>query len=71
MLENIKIFLIKLSNEYCGPNAFEGGISDLAIVAVSIIAVFISFYLCIKYFIWPGEKSKNHIKRTILSDRNE
>lgn len=71
MIEKLKRFLIKLSNEYCGPNAIDGGLSDLLIVAVSIIVVFLSFYFCLKFLIWPGEKDQGHIKRVILSERNE
>lgn len=65
-----KKLLLTLSSEFCGPGVIEG-ISDLVIVIISIIVVFLSFYLCIKFFIWPGEENLDHIKRKILNERNE
>ena len=70
MITYFKKLLLTLSSEYCGPEAI-GGISDLVIVVISIIVVFLSFYLCIKFFIWPGEENQDHIKRQILSEKNE
>jgi hypothetical protein len=70
MISYFKKLIFTLSSEYCGPDVI-GGISDLAIVIISIIVVFLSFYLCIKFFIWPGEENQDHIKRKVLSERND
>jgi len=64
-----KLFL-NLSPEYCGLD-LTCVISDLLIVIISIIVVFISFYLCIKFFIRPEEDNNDHIKRKVLSETNE
>jgi len=44
------------------------GIGDLIIVAISVIAVVLALFLCIKYFIAPREREDTHIKRRILDD---
>ena len=44
------------------------GIGDLIIVAISLIAVVLTLFLCIKYFLVPREKEDTHIKRRILDD---
>lgn len=45
-----------------------GGVGDFILIAIAVIIVIIAFGLLLKFFIRPGEKQKNHIKRTILSD---
>lgn len=70
MITYFKKLLLTLSSEYCSPDVI-GGISDLVIVIISTIVVFLSFYLCIKFFIWPGEENLDHIKRKVLNERNE
>jgi hypothetical protein len=44
------------------------GIWDHIIVFASIIVVLISLYLCIRFFLLPKEKDRDHIKHRILSD---
>jgi hypothetical protein len=48
--------------------ATPGGIGDLIIVAISVIAVVLALFLCVKYFIVPREREDTHIKRRILND---
>lgn len=48
-----------------------GGIIDYIIVLISFFMVVIVFVLFMKYLIWPGEKSPDHIKRRILRDYTE
>jgi hypothetical protein len=48
--------------------ATPGGIGDLVIVAIAVIAVVLTLFFCIKYFIAPGEREDTHIKRRILDD---
>jgi hypothetical protein len=50
--------------EYAPP---EGPLYYLVLIGSSIIVLAVVFYT-IKWFIWPGEKSKDHIKRKILKD---
>lgn len=40
---------------------------DYLIVSVVAIIVLVSLYYSVKWMIKPGEKSANHIKRTILN----
>lgn len=42
---------------------------DYVLVAVAIGLVIVVTVLCVKYFVRPGEKDPDHIKRKILSDR--
>lgn len=49
-------------------SATPGGIGDLVIVAIAVIVVVISLFLCVKYFIAPREREDTHIKRRILDD---
>jgi hypothetical protein len=44
------------------------GIGDLIIVAISVIAVVLTLFLCVKYFFLPKEKEDTHIKKRILDD---
>jgi len=68
-METLKKYWSIFINEYCTPSNV-GLLSDLIIVAIAIIIVIIAFVLCIKFFIRPGEKEENHIKRLILKDKN-
>lgn len=42
---------------------------DYVLVAIAIVIVFVVAVLCVKFFIRPGEKDPDHIKRKVLSDR--
>jgi len=44
------------------------GIWEYVIVAIAGMVFAISLYLCIKYFVRPGEGDKDHIKKRILED---
>ena len=44
------------------------GIWEYFIVSISIIVFLLSLYLCIRFFVRPGEGEKNHIKNKILED---
>lgn len=39
---------------------------DMPIIIVSAIIVLITLAFSVKYIFWPGEKSENHIKRSVL-----
>lgn len=41
---------------------------DYGAVGISVVLVAMTFYLAIKYLIWPGEQSAGHIKRSILDE---
>jgi len=49
--------------------ATPAGIWDYLVVIVSVIAVLVSLYLCIKYFCHQKEEAEDHIKKRILDDR--
>jgi hypothetical protein len=53
----------------CG-ELFTGytSIFELAIVLLAFLVVVYAFYKAITLSLWPGETSKNHIKRTVLED---
>ncbi len=51
-----------------GRTASPDGVWDYVIVAISVIVVVISSYLCVKYFFYPGEKREDHVKNRILSN---
>ena len=44
------------------------GVGDFIIVAISVIAVVLALFLCVKYFFLPKEKEDTHIKKRILDD---
>lgn len=44
------------------------GAFDYGVVGVSVVIVIITFYLAVRYLLWPGESDDSHIKRTILED---
>ncbi|NIQ16110.1 MAG: hypothetical protein GTO02_17475 [Candidatus Dadabacteria bacterium] len=71
MITELKNLLFKLSSNHSSHDVDGAGISDLLIVILAIIVVILSFYLCIKYLVWPREQDKDHIKRLVLSDTNE
>ena len=51
-----------------GHIAAPEGIGDVIIVAMSVIAVVLALFLCVKYFLLPKEKEDSHIKKRILDD---
>jgi hypothetical protein len=44
------------------------GIWEYIIVTLAIAVFLLSIYLCLKFFISPGEDEKDHIKKKILED---
>lgn len=44
------------------------GIWEYVIVAFAIVVFLVSLYLCIKFFLRPGEEENTHIKKKILDD---
>lgn len=52
--------------EYAPP---DGPLYYLVLIGSSIIVLGVVFFT-IKWFIWPGEQSENHIKRKILKDES-
>lgn len=51
-----------------GRAAEPTGIWDHIIVYLSVVVVLVCVYLCIRFFLLPKEKDRNHIKRKILRD---
>ncbi|MDR8390688.1 hypothetical protein NC796_06050 [Aliifodinibius sp. S!AR15-10] len=51
--------------EYAPP---DGPLYYLVLIASSLIVIGVVYYT-IKWFIWPGEQSEDHIKRKILEDQ--
>lgn len=41
---------------------------DWAVAGIALITVLAAFYYAIRFTLWPGEKSPDHIKRQILDD---
>lgn len=69
------LFLIQQSNdfstssegrEYAPP---DGPLYYLVLIISSLIVIGVVYYT-IKWFIWPGEQSEDHIKRKILEDQS-
>lgn len=52
--------------EYAPP---DGPLYYLVLIVSSLIVVGVVYYT-IKWFIWPGEQSEDHIKRKILNEEN-
>lgn len=52
--------------EYAPP---DGPLYYLVLVTSSLIVIGVVYYT-IKWFIWPGEQSEDHVKRTILKDES-
>lgn len=48
----------------------DGPLYYLVLIGSSII-VLVVFVLAVKWFIWPGEQSEDHIKRRILEDESK
>lgn len=58
------------SSDGRGYNPPDGPLFYL-IVLVSSIIVLATIIYTVKWFIWPGEKSDNHIKRKILESKHK
>jgi hypothetical protein len=58
----------RFSRSPYGRKAAATGIWDHIIVFASIVVVLVCAYLCIRYFLLPKEKDRNHIKHRILRD---
>lgn len=43
-------------------------IADWVLAGIALITVLAAFYYAIRFTLWPGEKSPDHIKRRILID---
>lgn len=52
--------------EYAPP---DGPLYYLVLIISSLIVIGVVYYT-IKWFIWPGEQSEDHIKRKILKDES-
>lgn len=52
--------------EYAPP---DGPLYYLVLIISSLIVIGVVYYT-IKWFIWPGEQSEDHIKRKILEDQS-
>lgn len=49
-------------------SAAPGGIGDYIIVAIAVLILIATVVLCIKFFLKPGERGKDHIKHVVLDD---
>jgi len=67
--------LLQASREFStspeGRAATSSGLLDWILLALAALGVAASIVLCVKYFLRPGESSKNHIKRRVLRDEVE
>ncbi|MEL7832882.1 hypothetical protein [Fodinibius sp. Rm-B-1B1-1] len=52
--------------EYAPP---DGPLYYLVLIVSSLIVIGVVYYT-VKWFIWPGEQSEDHIKRKILNDES-
>jgi|GEM_PF-1707598 len=68
-MDMLKTIWLTIIYEYRSPSNI-GGILDLVVIAVAVILVLAAFVYCVKYFVFPGEKEENHIKRMILKDNS-
>lgn len=68
-MDTLKTIWLTIIYEYCSPSNI-GGLLDLIILAVAVVIVAASFFYCVKYFIFPGEKEEDHIKRLVLKDES-
>lgn len=59
---------LRFSMSSHGRTAAPTGIWDHIIVFASVVVVLVCVYLCVRYFLLPKEKDKNHIKHRILRD---
>lgn len=53
-----------MTSQMGGPQS----ILDLILVGLSVLVVLFALYSAIRYTLWPGEESPDHIKRRILED---
>lgn len=53
-----------MTSQMGGPQS----ILDLVLVGLSVIVVLFALCSAIRYTLWPGEESPDHIKRRILKD---
>jgi hypothetical protein len=64
--------LVEVSQEFSrsprGRVAAPTGIWDHIIVFASVVVVLAALYLCVRFFLLPREKDRDHIKHKILSD---
>ena len=51
-----------------GRHATPQGVLDYIVVTIAVVMVIVVFVICIRLFLWPKEKSPDHIKRRILKD---
>ena len=71
----ILLFLIQQANEFSTSSEGreyappDGPLYYLVLIISSLIVIGVVYYT-IKWFVWPGEKSEDHIKRRILEDQS-
>jgi hypothetical protein len=49
-------------------HASPAGLFDYIIAALAVGVLLVTLYLCIRYFLRPGETEDDHIKKKILDD---
>jgi hypothetical protein len=49
-------------------HAAPAGLFEYIIAALAVGVLLLTLYLCIRYFLRPGETEDDHIKRKILDD---
>lgn len=71
----IMLFLIQQASEFSTSSEGreyappDGPLYYLVLIISSLIVIGVVYYT-IKWFIWPGEQSEDHIKRKILEDQS-
>lgn len=69
------MFLIQQTNEFSTSSEGreyappDGPMYYLVLILSSLVVIGVVYYT-IKWFIWPGEQSEDHIKRKILEEDN-
>lgn len=56
------------TTEEADPPDRPDGIFDYTVIGVSTAIVAVTFYLAVRYLLWPGEQAETHIKRTVLEE---
>ncbi|MFH0344830.1 MAG: hypothetical protein ACHBNF_22510 [Chromatiales bacterium] len=52
-------------------NGADPSLLELVLVGLAISVVVVAFYLAVRYTLWPGESSPDHIKHRMLTEDEE
>ncbi|MFB6240898.1 MAG: hypothetical protein ABEJ46_04975 [Gemmatimonadota bacterium] len=54
-----------------GRQTAAAGLLDWLLVGLAALAVLVVIVLCVRYFLRPGERSEEHVKRRVLREEVE